>query len=614
MPAVPSSLSIVLADRYRIERELGQGGMATVYLAEDLKHGRKVAVKVLRPELAETLGAERFLREIRIASQLYHPHILPLIDSGAGAHESGGDGVLYYVMPYVEGESLRAKLAREVELPVAEAVRILRDVLAALTYAHEHGVVHRDIKPENVLLAGRHALVADFGVAKAVSEAGAAQTITRTGMVIGTPAYMSPEQAAGDSHVDHRADIYAVGVLAYEILAGAPPFSGQTVQQVLTAHVIRKPEPLTTLRESVPQELDRLVMTCLAKRPADRWQTAADLLSRLDALSETAGLSRTAREERVNEPRDRTFRISESLCRKLNRATLDPRMIGDVIQFLDNEVESDVLVCYVHPVSLDQRYFRPILQISPYRGIAPTLYGFEATARRRIHISLGDHILLLREFLRDAISRLRPSLTLLVGFSSGSDIAFRMVNTPESEASLRLDGLLSLSCNLSLETCFVTNLLARMSPDDPMRVLADLRTLGNNSATLDDWVDVHEYLVRIFRKFHGDTGVLQRFASELVRPFSEPGEATFVEWFQTASARVRQVRCVFESTGVTSRAAQALRLRNLDTGILGERYREDSIVIEPNAIHFDLMQPALISRHLDEMVATLRGESEGGSI
>jgi len=614
MPDLPSSLSSALADRYSIEREIGQGGMATVYLAEDLKHHRKVAVKVLRPELAESLGGERFLREIRIAAQLYHPHILPLIDSGAGAHEAGGDGVLYYVMPYVEGESLREKLAREVELPIAEAVRILRDVVSALTYAHEHGVVHRDIKPENVLLAGRHALVADFGVAKAVSEAGGEESLTRTGMIIGTPAYMAPEQAAGGSHVDHRADIYAVGVLAYELLAGAPPFSGQTVQQVLAAHVTRMPEPLATLRQSVPPELDRLVMTCLAKRPADRWQTATELLSRLEALSEAAGPHGAAREEKVNETRDRTFRLSESVCRKLNRATLDPRMIGDVIQFLDNEVQSDVLVCYVHPTSLDQCYFKPILQISPYRGIAPTLYGFEPTARRHIRISLDDHIVLLREFLRDAISRLRPSVTLLVGFSSGSDIAFRLVGMPESEPSLRVDGLLSLSCNLSLETCFVTSILARMSPDDPTRLLADLRSLGNNAPTLDDWVDVHEYLVRIFRKFHGDIGVLQGFASDLVRPFTEPGEATFVEWFRTASARVRQVRCVFDSTSVTSRAALALRLRNLDTGILGERYREDSIVIEPNTSHFDLMQPVRLARHIGEMVATLRGDSERGSI
>jgi hypothetical protein len=355
-------------------------------------------------------------------------------------------------------------------------------------------------------------------------------------------------------------------------------------------------------------------MTCLAKRPADRWQSAAELLSRLDAASNATGRRTTVHEEHINETHDRTFRLSENVCRKLNRATLDPRMIGDAIQFLDNDVESDVLVCYIHPTSLDHSYFRPVLQTSPYRGVAPTLYGFEPTSRRGIRLSLDDQIVLLREFVRDAVSRLRPSFTLLVGFSSGSDIAFRLVDTPAGEPLLPVDGLLSLSCNLSLETCFVTSILARMNPDDPERLLTDLRTLGTNSTNLDDWVDVHEYLVKIFRKFHGDIGVLQRFASDLVKPFAESGEATFVNWFKTASARVTHVRCVFESTGVTARAAQAIKLRNLDTGILGEHYGEDSIVIEPNAAHFELMQTARLSRHIDEMVATLRREPAAGGI
>ena len=202
-------LKTALADRYTIERKIGAGGMATVYLAEDLKHHRKVAVKVLRPDLAAVVGPERFLREIEIAAKLQHPHILPLHDSGEA------DGFLYYVMPYVEGESLREKLAREGELPVPDAVKILREVVDALAHAHAKGVVHRDIKPDNVMLSGRHALVTDFGVAKAVSEATGREQLTTAGVALGTPTYMSPEQATADPHVDHRADIYAVGVLAY---------------------------------------------------------------------------------------------------------------------------------------------------------------------------------------------------------------------------------------------------------------------------------------------------------------------------------------------------------------------------------------------------------------
>jgi tRNA A-37 threonylcarbamoyl transferase component Bud32/tetratricopeptide (TPR) repeat protein len=271
-------LKSALADRYTIDHEIGRGGMATVYLAEDLKHDRKVAVKVLRPELAATLGAEQFHQEIKIAAQLTHPHILTLIDSG------DADGFLYYVMPYIEGESLRDKLAHEGELPITETVRILRDVVDALSEAHEKGVVHRDIKPDNVLLTKQHALVTDFGVAKAVSQAIGRQQSTPDGVALGTPAYMSPEQAAADPHVDQRADIYGVGALAYELLTGRAPFLGTTSQMILSAHVTDTPERVSKYRESVPPELEQLVMKCLEKKAADRWQSAEELLPQLEAL------------------------------------------------------------------------------------------------------------------------------------------------------------------------------------------------------------------------------------------------------------------------------------------------------------------------------------------
>jgi serine/threonine-protein kinase len=283
-----SRLSAALDDRYTIERELGAGGMATVYLAHDLKHDRKVAVKVLREDLSASLGKERFLREIRIAAALQHPHVLPLYDSGEAA------GLLYYVMPFVDGQSLRQKLVREGELPVGEAVRILRDVADALGEAHRSGVVHRDLKPENVMLRGRHALVTDFGVAKAVSEATGRHQMTTMGVALGTPAYMSPEQATADPHVDHRADVYAFGVLAYELLTGHPPFTGNTPQQVLAAHVTSAATPVTTHRSTLPPVLALLVMRCLEKKPADRPQSAEELVLQLEAvLTPSGGLTPT---------------------------------------------------------------------------------------------------------------------------------------------------------------------------------------------------------------------------------------------------------------------------------------------------------------------------------
>ena len=267
-------LKAALADRYAIERELGAGGMATVYLAEDLKHGRKVAVKVLRPELSAVLGADRFLNEITISASLEHPHILTLIDSGEAA------GCLYYVMPYVEGESLRDRLNRERQLDVHQALAIARDVASALDYAHRHGVIHRDIKPENILLSEGGAVVADFGIALAVREVGG-QRLTETGLSLGTPSYMSPEQAAGDREVTPRTDVYSLGSVVYEVLAGDPPFTGDTVQSVLAKVLTEDPPPIRSVARSIPAEIEDALTTALAKNPAARFATAAEFVEAL---------------------------------------------------------------------------------------------------------------------------------------------------------------------------------------------------------------------------------------------------------------------------------------------------------------------------------------------
>jgi serine/threonine-protein kinase len=275
-------LSAALEGRYAIEREVGAGGMATVYLARDLKHDRQVALKVLRPELAATLGPDRFPREIRILAKLQHPHVLPLLDSGEAS------GFLYYAMPFVEGESLRQKLERDGQLPVHDAARILREVVDALAYAHAHGVLHRDIKPDNVMLSGRHALVTDFGVAKAVSDAGG-EKLTTVGVAVGTPTYMSPEQATGEVNIDHRSDIYAVGILGYELLTGQPPFTAPTAQAVLSAQVLERPKPVTERRQAVPAPLSDLLLRCLEKDPADRWQSAEEVLQALETMATPSG-------------------------------------------------------------------------------------------------------------------------------------------------------------------------------------------------------------------------------------------------------------------------------------------------------------------------------------
>ncbi len=262
-PTVASALGKALADRYRIERELGRGGMATVFLAHDLRHDRPVALKVLHPELASTLGPERFQREIKLAARLQHPHILTVHDSGDTA------GQLWYTMPFVRGESLRDRLRREGQLPVEVAVDLTRQVALALDYAHREGVVHRDLKPENILLSDGQALVADFGIAKAVSAAGDAQ-LTETGMAIGTPAYMSPEQAVG-GQVDGRSDVYALGCVVYEMLAGEPPFTGATPQALIAKRMLEPVPHVRTVRDTVSVSMEQALLRALAKTPADRF-------------------------------------------------------------------------------------------------------------------------------------------------------------------------------------------------------------------------------------------------------------------------------------------------------------------------------------------------------
>lgn len=266
-----------LAGHYAVDRELGRGGMAAVVLAEDLKHKRPVAIKVLNPEIARLVGPDRFLREIEIAARLTHPHILPVFDSGNAA------GLLYYVMPYVRGESLRHRLDRSGPLPVTEAVRIAREVADALDYAHRHGYVHRDVKPENVLLEDGHAFVADFGVARALEVGGGAPKLTDAGLAIGTPYYMSPEQATGEGAIDGRADLYALGCVFYEMLAGRPVFEGATAAALARQHLFDTPRRLRTLRPDVPATLEEVIDRALAKTPSERWRTGAEIAAALDS-------------------------------------------------------------------------------------------------------------------------------------------------------------------------------------------------------------------------------------------------------------------------------------------------------------------------------------------
>ncbi len=303
-------LQSALAERYTIEKELGAGGMATVYLAHDLKHDRKVALKVLHPELAAVIGAERFLAEIKTTANLQHPHLLALYDSGEA------DGLVFYVMPYVDGQSLRDRITREHQLPVDEAVRITKEVADALEYAHGLGTVHRDIKPENILLHGGHALVADFGIALAVSRSDGGTRMTETGMSLGTPNYMSPEQAMGEREITPRSDVYALGCVLYEMLTGEPPFTGSTAQAIIARVMTETPRGLTIQRRTIPPHVEAAVLTALEKLPADRFARASEFVRALDDPSYRSMAAPTIEHAREpsGETRDWRMRFSVPLA------------------------------------------------------------------------------------------------------------------------------------------------------------------------------------------------------------------------------------------------------------------------------------------------------------
>jgi len=390
-----SRLQDALADRYRIEREIGQGGMATVYRAEDRKHDRKVAIKVLRPELAAIIGAERFLREIKTIATLQHSHILGLIDSGEV------DGTAYYVMPFVEGESLRDRLQREKQLPIEDAIRLASEVASALDYAHRHGVIHRDIKPENILLHDGSALVADFGIALAVASAGSVR-MTETGMSLGTPRYMSPEQAMGEREITARSDIYALGCVTYEMLSGDPPFIGSTAQAIIAKVMTEKPASLQKQRARVPDEVEDAVLTALEKLPADRFATAAQFA---EALRGAPGSSRS-RTSTGSRGRARTTGSPSWRSRLRDPVVLALAAIAIVAAAL---AASRWRTARVEPAEV-VRFTLPAALNGQTSSVGYNIVAVSADGRSIIYVGLGDgqHQQLAVRTLDDVVPRLLP--------------------------------------------------------------------------------------------------------------------------------------------------------------------------------------------------------------
>jgi serine/threonine-protein kinase len=458
MSEIDAAIAQALSETYAIERELGRGGMAVVYLARDLRHDRPVAVKILRAELASAIGTARFLQEIQIAAHLNHPHILPLLDSGT-LRTDGGTELPFFVMPFVEGVSLRDRLRREKQLPVDEALGLAGEIAEALSYAHSHGIVHRDIKPENVLLSGGHAVVADFGIARALDQA-SAQPLTASGVILGTAQYMSPEQAAGERDLDARTDVYALGCVAYEMLAGEAPFSGPTTQVILARQLTGKVPSLRDVRPAVPESVEQAITRALAKGRSDRWQTAEEFRRELEP-------ARPIRLERRMHAGGRLLLISagilasvvlliRAIARRGEGSTLDANAIA-IAPFDIVHSEPDLLLWREGIVDIVSRNLDGA---GPLRTAPPTsiMRHWRGRAEREAAIELGQKTGARRVVFGRIYDAGRDSVRLaatLIDVSTGATADFEVRGTPERPDlladSLTLDLLEHLGRDRSIE-------------------------------------------------------------------------------------------------------------------------------------------------------------------
>ncbi len=605
--------------KYRLFEKLGEGGMGVVWRGEDVRLGRQVALKFLTAEAAHDPGRrQRFEQEARAAAGLSHPGIATVYELVEA------EGQIFIAFEYVPGVTLRNSVTAG-GLPPEELLDIAVDLADALASAHAAGIVHRDLKPENLMrMPSGHCKVLDFGLARFNSPAagyGATRTyVTEQGTVMGTVAYMAPEQLEGKS-VDFRADIFSFGTLLYELATGIHPFAGSSSASIAAAVLKDDPRPLHERAPVHPAELERIIRKSLRKRREERYQSTLDLVVDLRSLrrelkSGTAVQSSTQAQSAPVAPAltECSFTLTERLCRKINRATLDPRIIGDRLSYVDNQVASDVLVLFLHGLGLDHREFEPVLRRLPYRGLSPTLYGYEPNRKARISLSFADHVVIVREWLRDSIERLCPAIVVLVGCSLGGDMGFEILATPPGEAPVRLDAFLSLECNLCLDTCFCSRVLAGVAPDRPDISVRELRRVSENVASLDEWLNIHQYLVKILRKFQSDMGVLQRASADLVRPFQEtPGFAVFARWFRHAREHVPILRLVFASDSGSAAALAQLKLENLDKGILGEDFPEEMISLTPNVDHFDLMAADALLLQIEDIVSAARKHRSAAS-
>ena len=582
---------------YEILSPLGAGGMGEVYRARDTRLGRDVAVKVLPKDFASDRDRlARFEREARALASLNHPHVVSVY----AVEES--DGTPFIAMELVEGQSL-ADVIPNSGLPLDRFFELAVPLADAIAAAHSRGVVHRDLKSANIMVnrEGRPKIL-DFGLAKlteTANEAGEASTMTATGAILGTLPYMAPEQVRGES-ADARSDVFALGVVFYEMLTGQRPFRASSSPELVSAILRDSPQDLSKLRPDAPPLLGRMVRRCLEKDPERRIQTSKDVRNELEDLrrGEDPANRELGPMEASPKPVEREFILTADTVRRLSDR--QPRLVSRAMSYLDNGAESSTLVVLVHGAGGDQRQFERALGLIPERAVAPTLVGFEPSARSRPVIGVDDHSELLRAFLYDLQERLRPRAVILVGYSSGSDQCLRLASS-EGGTGIAVSGLVALGPNVDLATCFFTQRLANLKAEDPSEVLAVLKSLGSDVKSLPTWLAMQEYIVGAFSKFGTDLAALTRYAHDIVAPF-EAGGDPLAEWCRNASTNVPRIRRVFGE--MESSSAEGLLKRHLEHNVLGARFTEASYVIEP-LDHLSLMNPEVVARHVREIAKAM---------